>query len=283
MSYVIFYYFFVLWGFGLWVFNATINNISDILWRSVLLVKETTDLPQVRLYYKMSYWEDITLCSNQTHNLQFSSSKVFFSIIWLSYFEWMYLMVMNTKLDICTLISNLYIFPLISTKDIFSINRLTMMGMILKIIWYRKLYDTENYMILKIIWYWKLWYWKLYDTENYHDTENYMILKNIWYWKLYDTENYRILKIIWYWKLSWYWKLYDTENYMILKNMILKIIWYWKLYDTENYMIQKIIWYWKLSWYWKLYDTENYMILKFIRAHPIRLDVILAMMSVLST
>jgi hypothetical protein len=85
----------------------------------------------------------------------------------------------------------LYIFPLISTKDIFSINRLTMMGMILKIIWYRKLYDTENYMILKIIWYWKLWYWKLYDTENYHDTENYMIQKIIWYWKLYDTEIYQ--------------------------------------------------------------------------------------------
>ena len=29
------------------VFNATFNNISVISWRSVLLVKETTDLPQV--------------------------------------------------------------------------------------------------------------------------------------------------------------------------------------------------------------------------------------------
>jgi len=27
--------------------NATFNNISDVSWRSVLLVEETTDLPQV--------------------------------------------------------------------------------------------------------------------------------------------------------------------------------------------------------------------------------------------
>jgi hypothetical protein len=37
------------------VFNATFNNISVISWRSVLLVEETTDLPQVtdKLYHKM--------------------------------------------------------------------------------------------------------------------------------------------------------------------------------------------------------------------------------------
>ena len=29
------------------VFNATFNNNSDILWQSILLVEETTDLPQV--------------------------------------------------------------------------------------------------------------------------------------------------------------------------------------------------------------------------------------------
>ena len=45
------------------VFNATFNNISVILWRSVLLVEETrvsgetTDLSQVtdKLYYIMLY------------------------------------------------------------------------------------------------------------------------------------------------------------------------------------------------------------------------------------
>ena len=39
------------------VFNATFNNISVISWRSVLLVKKTTDLPQVtdKLYYIMLY------------------------------------------------------------------------------------------------------------------------------------------------------------------------------------------------------------------------------------
>jgi hypothetical protein len=33
--------------FGVMVFNVTFNNISVILWRSVLLVEETTDLLQV--------------------------------------------------------------------------------------------------------------------------------------------------------------------------------------------------------------------------------------------
>jgi hypothetical protein len=39
------------------VFNATFNNISAISWRSVLLVEETTDLPQVtdKLYHIMLY------------------------------------------------------------------------------------------------------------------------------------------------------------------------------------------------------------------------------------
>jgi hypothetical protein len=49
--------------FGLIVFNATINNISVISWRSVLLVeetevhRETTDLSQVtdKLYDIMLY------------------------------------------------------------------------------------------------------------------------------------------------------------------------------------------------------------------------------------
>jgi len=34
------------------VFNATFNNISVILWQSVLLVEETTDLSLTKLYSK---------------------------------------------------------------------------------------------------------------------------------------------------------------------------------------------------------------------------------------
>ena len=39
------------------VFNATLNNISVISWRSILLVGETADLPQVtdKMYCIMLY------------------------------------------------------------------------------------------------------------------------------------------------------------------------------------------------------------------------------------
>ena len=39
------------------VFNATLNNISAISWRSVLMAEETTDLSQVndKLYHIMLY------------------------------------------------------------------------------------------------------------------------------------------------------------------------------------------------------------------------------------
>jgi hypothetical protein len=42
MLFVLSFYIFVSSiGFGLMVFNATFNNISDMSWRSVLLVEET--------------------------------------------------------------------------------------------------------------------------------------------------------------------------------------------------------------------------------------------------
>jgi hypothetical protein len=42
---------------GLMLFNATFNNISVLSWRSVLLVEETTNLPQItdKLYHLMLY------------------------------------------------------------------------------------------------------------------------------------------------------------------------------------------------------------------------------------
>jgi hypothetical protein len=57
----------VIW-LGLWIrhltrVNTTFNDISVISWRSVLLVEETTDLPQVtdKLYHIMLYRVHIAL------------------------------------------------------------------------------------------------------------------------------------------------------------------------------------------------------------------------------
>ena len=59
----------LVYGFVGWfmVLNATFNNISVILWRSVLLLEKTTDLSQVtdKLYHiKLSSTPPDEPCSN---------------------------------------------------------------------------------------------------------------------------------------------------------------------------------------------------------------------------
>jgi hypothetical protein len=69
--------FHLLVWFGLWVFNATFNNISVISWRSVLLVEET-GVPGEKYWPVASHWQTLShkVVSSTPHLGRFSNSTL---------------------------------------------------------------------------------------------------------------------------------------------------------------------------------------------------------------
>ena len=132
------------------VFTTTFNNISVISWQSVLLMEETgvlektTDLPWVtdKLDQLMLYQVNLAMSEIQTHNFSgnmhcCTGSCNPMTITTTQICKWMISdHIMYSKFFffnlILVFISNLYSNPLISLKDIVSINRLS---------------DTENYFV----------------------------------------------------------------------------------------------------------------------------------------
>jgi hypothetical protein len=59
-------------------FNTIFNNISVIWWQSVLLVEETTDLPQVtdKIYHIMQVFQGLGLTKIFIENKGFTNLRV---------------------------------------------------------------------------------------------------------------------------------------------------------------------------------------------------------------